>query len=78
MPKRSILCLVSMCVFLGLFLSCRLGTGNGNGITNGTIIIDHNCMKLSQIPQQWIDQAKSKLIITYGHTSHGWARRGFS
>jgi len=72
MLKRSILSLVPMCVFLGLFLSCRSGTGNGNGTTNGTaIIIDHNCMKLSQIPQQWIDQAKSKLIIAYGHTSHG-------
>lgn len=34
-------------------------------------IIDHNCTTLSEIPLEWIDSAKSKLHIAYGHTSHG-------
>jgi hypothetical protein len=37
----------------------------------GTIIIDHTCARLSQIPDQWITQAKKTLHIAYGHTSHG-------
>jgi hypothetical protein len=35
------------------------------------LIIDHQCTKLQQIPSEWIDSAKSKLHIAYGHTSHG-------
>ena len=35
------------------------------------IIIDHNFTNLSQIPVRWIEKAKQKLHIAYGHTSHG-------
>jgi hypothetical protein len=35
------------------------------------ITINHQCTYLSQIPTQWVDSAKSKLRIAYGHTSHG-------
>ncbi len=35
------------------------------------IIIDHQCIDLSDIPEKWIDSAKNKLFIGYGHTSHG-------
>jgi hypothetical protein len=35
------------------------------------VIINHMCTDLSQIPPRWIDSAKSKLKIAYGHTSHG-------
>ncbi len=35
------------------------------------IIIDHNCIDLSEIPIEWIESAKAKLFIGYGHTSHG-------
>ena len=35
------------------------------------IIIDHNSINLSEIPIEWIDSAKAKLFIGYGHTSHG-------
>ena len=35
------------------------------------IIIDHTCTDINQIPQQWIEAAKSNLRISYGHTSHG-------
>ncbi|MCK9464150.1 MAG: hypothetical protein M0R80_31405 [Proteobacteria bacterium] len=36
-----------------------------------SIIIDHRCADLDSIPQEWIEQAKSDLVIAYGHTSHG-------
>ena len=36
-----------------------------------SFIIDHNCAKLTSIPEQQITQAKSNLHIAYGHTSHG-------
>ncbi|MGD9109762.1 MAG: DNRLRE domain-containing protein [Phycisphaerales bacterium] len=36
-----------------------------------SIIIDHDCTDLTQIPQDAIQQAKSTLHIAYGHTSHG-------
>jgi len=35
------------------------------------VIIDHTCTDINQIPQQWIEAAKSNLRISYGHTSHG-------
>lgn len=35
------------------------------------IVIDHSCTKLDRIPPQWINTAKAKLHIAYGHTSHG-------
>ncbi|MCP4118401.1 MAG: hypothetical protein GY737_24000 [Desulfobacteraceae bacterium] len=34
-------------------------------------IIDHTCVDITQIPESAIEQAKSKLHIAYGHTSHG-------
>ncbi len=35
------------------------------------VIINHNTANINRIPTQWIDSAKSKLRIAYGHTSHG-------
>ena len=35
------------------------------------VIIDHSCSDLSQIPIEWIENAKDYLHIGYGHTSHG-------
>lgn len=37
----------------------------------GSIIIDHHCTDLSQIPNEWIEQVKTDLHIAYQHTSHG-------
>lgn len=39
--------------------------------SQNAIIADHNSAKLSIIPTNWIDSAKAKLHIAYGHTSHG-------
>ena len=36
-----------------------------------TIIIDHTCTDINQIPPAWIEAAKSNLRISYGHSSHG-------
>ena len=47
-------------IFLPLFLAGQQA-----------IIIDHNCIDLDQIPDEYIDMAKANLWIGYGHTSHG-------
>jgi hypothetical protein len=39
--------------------------------SESSIIIDHNCRILSEMPAEWIVQAKSSLHIAYQHTSHG-------
>jgi hypothetical protein len=36
-----------------------------------TLVIDHNCTDLHEVPDTAIEQAKDKLHIAYGHTSHG-------
>ncbi len=35
------------------------------------IIIDHTCTDISQVPDSWVEQAKSQFRLSYGHTSHG-------
>ncbi len=35
------------------------------------IIVDHTCTDLSKIPPHWIEWAKERLRLSYGHTSHG-------
>jgi len=35
------------------------------------IAANHFCIDRSLVPPQWIDSAKAKLNIAYGHTSHG-------
>ncbi|MBN2345932.1 MAG: hypothetical protein JXO51_06040 [Candidatus Aminicenantes bacterium] len=34
-------------------------------------IIDHSCTDTGRIPATWIDQARDRLRVGYGHTSHG-------
>lgn len=63
---------VGLIIILGLFARCS-ATKHDDGLDPSTdaIIIDHNSIKLNDIPTTWIDQAKSKLHIAYGTTSHG-------
>ncbi len=35
------------------------------------IIINHTCTNMGQVPDEWVNQAKSEFKIWYGHTSHG-------
>ena len=37
----------------------------------GAIIIDHTCTDLSEIPDEWVEEARNDFEIFYGHTSHG-------
>lgn len=37
----------------------------------GALTIDHNCTNLNEIPDEWINAAKSDLHVVYQHTSHG-------
>ena len=34
-------------------------------------IIDHSTIHLAQVPLEWIEAAKSRLHVVYGHSSHG-------
>lgn len=44
---------------------------NNSGNNDEAIIIDHNHIDLSEIPEEWIDKAKENFKIGYSHTSHG-------
>lgn len=46
-------------LFIGLF-AC-----------NAQVIVNHESMDISDIPDEWITNAKETLHIAYGHTSHG-------
>jgi len=39
--------------------------------TYASIVIDHTCTDISQVPRYWVDEAKASFKISYGHTSHG-------
>ena len=45
--------------------------GGGPGPHSDAVIVDHTGAKWNAIPSSWIDQAKQRLHIAYGHTSHG-------
>jgi hypothetical protein len=79
--KRSGYLFITVMLILFLMQCKPPGSGdnsNGNGNSGGgTItptsgfIIDHTCTDLSQIPDEWLQQAKEKFRIHYAHTSHG-------
>ena len=71
MSRRIFLALLVASVFLG---SIGLGVSNAGYVPAdwpGGLIIDHNCIDLNTIPQQWIDAAQANVKIHYAHTSHG-------
>lgn len=37
----------------------------------GGLIVDHTCIDLASIPDEWIDSAQANVRIHYAHTSHG-------
>ncbi len=45
--------------------------GSGQLFARQAILVDHTCTDITAIPQAAILQAKAKLHIAYGHTSHG-------
>ena len=48
-----------------------LAINYSNLFSQNSIVANHSVAKLSIIPDAWIDSAKAKLHIAYGHTSHG-------
>jgi hypothetical protein len=40
-------------------------------VATESMIIDHRCTDLKDVPLEWITKAKTDLHIAYGHTSHG-------
>ncbi len=64
------LCLSLLAVLI--MTSCEKTDENAKNDNNATgLIIDHNCIKLSSIPGEYLTQAKQALHIAYSHTSHG-------
>ncbi len=65
------------CALLIALSSCTketAATGPGApipGAADTATIADHRSTDLSLVPARWIDSARSKLVIAYGHTSHG-------
>ncbi len=57
---------------LPMFVVALLILDGQNSATQlGPLIIDHTCTNIARIPESAILQAKVKLHIAYGHTSHG-------
>ena len=52
-------------------IGCPGPSEPGGGAVGGAIVVNHTTTTLSAIPDNAIAQAKSKLNIAYGHTSHG-------
>jgi hypothetical protein len=76
--------LISFCIFAVLFMGAQLTPGIASELTTDgsagknlpllqtqPLIIDHNTVDITAIPQEWIIAAKNDLHIYYGHTSHG-------
>lgn len=60
--KKWIVISATIC-FISLFLLFEVNAQE--------LLIDHTCTKLNNISEYWIKQAKKKLRIVYGHSSHG-------
>jgi len=54
--------------FSAVLLVCCVGATDASA---EALIIDHNCIDLSQIPAEWIDTTQEQIKLHYGHTSHG-------
>lgn len=58
--------------FISLLLALTLNIcGFAQSNNTEAILIDHQCIAIEEIPLEYIDTAKQKLVIAYGHTSHG-------
>ncbi len=70
MKKINLLALILLMVSL---LGCQKEYQNDPDAKSeaADLIIDHRCTRLDLIPGTWISEAKQKLHIAYGHTSHG-------
>jgi len=61
-------------VFAVMLIGCTktsFRTENNSIFSKEAIIVDHTCTDIEKIPKSWVEAAKSRFIISYGHTSHG-------
>ena len=60
-------------IFILLFALFSYSCNASDDLVNqsDSMIIDHNCTNISKVPVEYIKAAKQKLVIAYGHTSHG-------
>ena len=85
LARFGLLVLMMLSLILGVACASEDGDQNGDGGNNeeqdavpddqlpatGSMIIDHRCTELADVPLEWTNQARSDLHIAYGHTSHG-------
>jgi hypothetical protein len=65
--RKTALFIYSIALFVLLAgFSCEKDSFSFSGST-----IDHHCVDITRVPQNWIEEAKNALHIAYGHTSHG-------
>ncbi|MHA2426253.1 MAG: hypothetical protein ACXAEF_15800 [Candidatus Thorarchaeota archaeon] len=70
---------VSFMLAVFLLLATTAGLGSPASVNTettlaqwpGGLIIDHTCIDLDTIPDNWIDTAQADMRIHYAHTSHG-------
>jgi len=63
--------LAGVLIIFGLFAGCSATSDDDNDADMEATIVNHDSIKLADIPETWINQAKQNLHIAYGHTSHG-------
>jgi hypothetical protein len=68
--KKFLFCTIGLLFVISFLNSCK--KDNNSGSTS--IIIDHNCTKLSQIPQNAISNARTNLRIAYGRSWNSGAQ----
>jgi hypothetical protein len=78
MTLKHMLLLILFCgCMVVCFFACKeksldlISSNMGSSSSNQRIIIDNTSLDINQIPSRWIDSARAKLNIAYGHTSHG-------
>ncbi|MBD3341453.1 MAG: hypothetical protein GF353_20280 [Candidatus Lokiarchaeota archaeon] len=75
----SIICIAAIGSLAYFYYFSQLTTGSSddddddddNGQLSTSLIIDHTCLKLNQIPDSVIDTIQSDVKLHYAHTSHG-------
>ncbi len=65
------MCLVPAAVIAPAAGSSRTVDGSRASSFEGGLIVDHNCIDLSQIPSEWVEAAEDNIRVHYAHTSHG-------
>jgi len=67
--RRTILTIIA--VVLGIAVGSLNGFAGLPSTEGAAIIIDHSCTDLSEIPDEWIQEAQKNIKLHYAHTSHG-------